>query len=96
MKMIETNKMIENIRFFTIKLSEISEKCLYDICIEKKCGVGKHIGLSRGVLALSHRKQSEDFFAEKTAGLLTQKTSSSTALYALPREHFFSVQISII
>ena len=36
-------------------------------------GVGECIGLYRGVLALSHRKQSEDFFNEKTAGLLTQK-----------------------
>ena len=30
-----------------------------------ECGVGKVIGLSRGVLALSHRKQSEDFCLQK-------------------------------
>ena len=39
MKIIEANKMIENIRFFTLKLSELLKKCLMEqyeqLCTEK-------------------------------------------------------------
>ena len=66
MKIIEASKMIENIRFFTVILSEVLEKCLIHDNVQKKTGgAGKYIVPHRGVLALSHRKQSEDFRNEK-------------------------------
>ena len=62
MKIIEANKMIENIRFFTLKLSELLKKCLMNKNVQKKTGgAGNRLMSHRGVLALSHRKQSEDF-----------------------------------
>jgi hypothetical protein len=50
-----------------------------------KRGVEKGIGVSRGVLALSHRKQSEDF-SKKNRRIVIEKTSSPTPLYPFPRE----------
>ena len=45
MKIIEANKMIENIRFFTLKLSELLKKCLMkqyeQKCTEKNGRSGK-------------------------------------------------------
>ena len=61
-----------------------------------KGGAEKDRRLHRGVLALSHSKQSEDFFAEKTAGLFTQKTSSPADYGLFQREPFNLNELEVL
>ena len=73
MKIIEIKRIIEKTRFFTLKLSEISEKCLLRLFTEKKGRIIEIFSKKMGSRCKTHQAVDELVFLDKNNSFFCEK-----------------------